>query len=212
MCELMGQRKYEGWRYLGYFLIAGGIIAALIAGVIWTDLKTAHDTKVWTLLGGLAAVVVGTATVFVERWFRGRYDPNNRRLADRKRRAADRSISLEDYDALQHIRLRTTYLKYVEEHVAESKKVQKRTGDADEKDGSPVIAWWVLSSVFLYGGTISFKLSDDDQATLVIPEDAKQGSILDLATHTPGVLSFRVCVYAINVHADETRMEDENSP
>ena len=207
MCKLVAQQKYAGLGCVVYPLIVLGFLAILGAAIAWFTLTKRPPTLLWIGIGGMSAWIVGYV---MKRWWSrlvARYDPNSERLAERQKCAAKRTISLEDYDESQKTRVRSTYAEYVKIFTVAA-RVTSRQQDSLEGLPEPlIIAWWVVPSLFLYGGTVSLDLSKDDSATVVLPEDAKPGCLLELATHTPLVLPFRVQILPMHVHPDEARLE-----
>jgi hypothetical protein len=207
MHKLVAQQKYDAVGCIVYPLIVLGFLATVGSIIAWFTLSKRPPTLLWIGIGGLSAWIVGYVML---RWWRrliARYDPNSERLAERQKCAAKQAISLEDYDESQKTRVRSAYAEYVQKFTVAA-RVTSRQPDSIEGLPEPLIlAWWVVPSLFLFGGTLSLDLSKDDNATVVIPEDAKPGCLLELATHTPLVLPFRVQVLPMHVHPDEARLE-----
>jgi hypothetical protein len=194
------QQRYCNHGCIPYLLMAVGFVAGVLAAIAWFNMGRTQYITIGISLGSLA--IGFTLLKWVHR-LEARHDPNAERLDERKKLATDRAMSLEDYDEIQQERAREVY----EEYVKASKTRSSRREEPFAEPEQLVIDWWVVPSLFLYGGTLTIKLSEKEHATVFLPEDEKPASVLDLATRTKNVLRFQVRVLAINTHPDEQRDE-----
>lgn len=203
MHKLLGQQKYDGLGCVGYLLVGVGFLVAAGATIAWLLDKT-DPGKALKIGGvGLVAWVVGLVVLGWMRKLVAGYDPNADDAKERMRLAADRTMTPEDFDRVQGLRVQRT----CDEHVtAARKRPRPAVGTTDEAEPL-VIEWWVMPSVFLFGATIEIVLSGGDFATVEVPEDAKPGDVLEPSVSAADLVPFSVRILPLNTHPDEARVE-----
>ena len=195
MFSQVGYGRYDGMGCVCYSLIFLGLL--LLVGAVG-----------YAVFAGTSPVAFGLAAGGVLVWFVGwlvlqrmhrlvkQYDPNTERpLDERKHIAGARAILLPEYDAQQAARVGRAYQ-------------QHRTTGARSGRREPLVAeWWLPPAVFVNGGTFSVVLSDSEQFTVQVSDDAEPGDVVDVRPVEPHAEPFRLRLLVMRVHPDEMRLE-----
>jgi hypothetical protein len=203
MFKTLGQQKYDTLGCLGYLLLVPGFLAAVAGVILWFALPKDRTTAVGVGVGGATAWGVGYVLL---RWVGrlvGRYDPNTENRRARQDKAAERAMSLEEFDDRQAGRAR----KAIDEHTPPEQPTRRWGKGKTHTGPEPVVEWWVLPAVFIEGGTVTVRLGSAERATVEVPEDAEPGGVFEPTTQSESLPEFKVRLLALDVHQDAVPLE-----
>jgi hypothetical protein len=203
MYKMVGQSRYDDMGCLGYPLVVLGFLAAVGSGVACIFVKDDRPILIGVALVGLLVWLGGYLVLKRMHALVAEYDPNEHDLEGRKKRAAERALTLVAYDEMQAERVRKAYNEHRE--APHTKPWQQGNPFADSE--GLVVEWWVEPSMFSNSGAISIRLDGNEHVTVLVPDDAKPGDLFHPRRDTPNVIPFQVRLVPIRVHPDEQRLE-----
>jgi hypothetical protein len=201
MYKSVGRVRYRKLTLVAALTIFFGVFTAgcgLVTAVMFPEERALVLRAV--PVGGVACVV-GLVLLWRANVLIARYDPNSEQ-PDRRRSLAERhALALAAFDELQASRVRREYLT----HLAALEMPRRSLREAEPK--LLVIDWWVVPSLFTAGGTFTFRVTEADHVTVVVPEDTEPYAVLDVRVDSESVVPFKIRVVPMHVHPDELRLE-----
>lgn len=202
MYKLVGRARYDGLGCLGYPLLILGLLVTTGSIGAATFLAAERPLLIGAAFGGAIAWIAGYFTLRHMNRLVARYDPNSEQLDERRRIAKSRALTLDAFDKLQASRARQAYIKHL--GMLDTHRWQSPSA---EKPEPLVIEWWVVPSMFMAGGTFTFRVTEYDHVTVTVPEDTEPNEVLKPYADSRSVVPFKVRVVPTRVHIDEQRLE-----
>ena len=223
------RERYAG--LLGCGVWSVGFIGLLALGfaVIWYGAGGMSEEFRWLRGIGLVALFVATLFLVVHWWLVKKYEPNLAAPEERETLARERACSPSEYDQKQVVRVREAYYKHLarqtenarngrreragrEERAADrpwEKRSEAESSRTPREPKSLVVEWWLVPSVFFNSGTFVVPLSETESVAVEVTADAEPGDVFDVKAMASNVTPFKVRLFAMRVHPDEYRTEDE---
>lgn len=203
MHEKIATKRFEALKTTANVCIAIGIFATFAGFIAWNAVAKADQwIAILIGVGGLALTSAGIALRSTTAKKIREYDPNEERLGERKRLAAERATLRENYEEVQAIRVREIYKAY------QNARSSTRWRGGKQEDMEPlIVGWWVSPALFINGGVIAIQIAENATVMAAVPPDTEHGSVLDAEPDSPTIEQFQVRVLAMRVHPDEYRLE-----
>jgi hypothetical protein len=202
MAKLVGRLRYRKRGLLAALTILAGAVTVGFGLFTATMFPEERTILLRAILCGIFICVVGLISLRRVNAIVAGYDPNLE-SPDKRRSIAERhSMALDTFDELQASRARRAYIK----HVAAVENERQGVPSAEKREPL-IIDWWVVPSIFMAGGTVTFRITEGEHVTVVVPEDTEPYAVLEACVDSDSVMPFQVRVVPMRVHPDELRLE-----